>query len=291
MRKIIYSEGLFSCHNQSARYLGGQPIPQSSDSPHCVGVRHHKAAQLIDPDELYLGKDNPDTTFTFGWNPYLHVLGWLAWTKLSLDGYENHVLYATNPFKISCAQDEDVKTLVDRYRSCILKNPNHSEIILWGASRGAATVFCTVALHEELWNHVKCIVLEGCFDNVRNVFHSYYGTFFGNIIYDLGKYFTKHSSNSYSPIDLVDRFPKHIKVLFITSNKDEIVDRERTLNLVSSLREAGHTNNELLILKNSTHNGYSIEDREDKNNYVVYINNSLGRVSSMDYNKQYFETN
>lgn len=283
-RKIIYFEGLFSSHIQSSRYLGGLPIPQSSDSEHCVGANHPKSAHLIDPEELYLGKDNPDTTFSFGWNPLLYIFGWLTWTKLSLDGYEDHPHYAFNPFKISCAQTQDVQTLMDRYHSCILKNPNHHEIVLWGASRGAATVFCTLALHEELWNHVKCVVLEGCFDTIRNVFHSYYGTFIGNILYDCGNYFTRHSSNGYSPMDLVDRFPKHVKILFVTSNKDEIVHRERTMNLVSSLRSSGHVNNEILILKNSRHDGYSIDDREDKNNYVVYINNHIRRVSGLDNN-------
>lgn len=261
--RVLYVEGLFTSQIQVARYLGPNvPIPASSEcAAEYVGTTHRSGTALIDPELLHLGENNPETVLEFGWNPLLHVQAWLFWTKATLDGYRHHPPHTVRWFTINCAQTQDLELLRRRMRDDVQ--------VLYGSSRGAATIFCGMALFR--FESVRWVVLEGCFDQLRHVFHSYFGTLLGNLVYDVGSYVTRHDPQHASPIDLVEAFPKHVRVSFITSNRDEIVDRERTLALVAALRHAGHTRNGLLILKNSRHEGYATDDRFDKEAYLQFL--------------------
>lgn len=160
-----------------------------------------------------------------------------------------------NPFKINIAQDIDVaicKTKIDE--AIAQESDKPKRIILYGVSRGSATVFSTCARHYS--EQIAAIVCEGVFDTVNNIL--VYGNVFTKLKIGLLKYskLTNFKTEGISPITSVSHMPKNVPIALITSVIDEVVPHQCTLNLYKKLRELGYTKVHILILKTSKHDVY-----------------------------------
>lgn len=171
--------------------------------------------------------------------------------------------------QLNIAQQNDINTLYNRYDACTKKLDNRPQIWI-GHSRGAATVFNTLALKK--CPQVNLAILEACFDSMSQVFLSYQPAwalklrghkFLEWLLVNL----TSHDIDGICPLNLVSLFPHHIPVLFITSKKDRAVPIACTKNLAQLLANAGHKNVYLFVLEHSTHSGYTCESEYDKTNY------------------------
>ena len=166
--KVVFFQGIFASQSQAARYLGGDPILPSSfpgnnallvHNPAC-GVSLPKCGALIAPHELYLGDEHPEIVYAYGWNPYYWTQTCTSWLLYQLRGFRGHQGYAVYVSQINLAQAGDVEQHIQRYESCRDRFPT-SPVILWGASRGAATTFVSMALDAQ--NREK----QRQFENVR----------------------------------------------------------------------------------------------------------------------------
>jgi len=175
--------------------------------------------------------------------------------------------YLINPFQFNIAQDLDISIYSKQYDTCCLKNDQH-EMVLYGTSRGAATVFNFIATEykNKSDKRVKAIILEGCFDAVRNV--SSFEAFI--------RLLPQYKKYGKAPIDLVEEFvtvcnENNIAVLFVTSKIDTIVPYKNTMRLCEQLAKKGLKQLYVLQLERSGHRDYTCNDGEDMQRYQTTV--------------------
>lgn len=171
--------------------------------------------------------------------------------------------------KINFGQELDVMNFKYNYENHLLRlNDNYKNynknVILYGFSRGAATIFNFMAVHKPL--QVKALVCEGIFDSVPNILQLRFKNTYKIMLKILEK-FTSFKTNSISPISSVNEIPLNLPILFISSYSDYIVSYKSTYNLYKTLRELGHNKVHILILKKPGHLNYVFHNTEDKNVY------------------------
>ena len=195
--------------------------------------------------------------------------------------------YTLNPYfidlaKMNFGQERDIKILSDNYDICCQKKLSN-EIVAYGNSRGAATVFDFIATEyaQKSEKCIKAVVLEGCFDAVR------YVTWLNPILSLLPSY----SAYGIAPINdfLIQQFVEvctryEIPVLCITSLRDEIVPSDNTKNLCNALKNAGLENFYLLELQRSRHSFYMLDDEEDIRRYLSVVH-AFYRYYNLSYNE------
>lgn len=175
--------------------------------------------------------------------------------------------------KANVAQRNDIKALRKEYCRHAAKYPD-TDIVLYGYSRGAATIFNFITEYELV--QVKAAVLEGCFDTIEHcIKHFLYSDKERRAEKRLYKIFL-HMMGSYTksgpfPRDYADLIDDKIPVLFVTSLKDSIVPSQSSISLYKKLKKRGHANVHLLVLKNSGHSMYMLADAEDKKNYESVV--------------------
>jgi hypothetical protein len=170
-------------------------------------------------------------------------------------------------------QSKDIKALYTTYRKQIKNNPN-TDVILYGDSRGAATIFNFIALHKP--EKVKAAVIEGIFDTVPHCIKHF--------IYDSKSPETeacmhqlisliagKYRKNGINPLKSAEIIDDTIPLLFVTSLNDGLVPPQSTIGLYKRLKERGHHNIHLLVLKKSLHPAYMIDDLEDQKTYEAVV--------------------
>jgi hypothetical protein len=202
--------------------------------------------------------------------------------KLTVEKNENNEKdaskHAVRLSALNLAQEEDIETLSATYNELLAFQPG-KYIVLYGVSRGAATAFnflATEYIKKEI-KHIKAVVLEGCFDSVKNILHNKF-KFAQNypklqqVIQKIfGSIYTGHDLEGIAPIKLVEQFPHDIPVLFITSKIDTVVPHQCTWNLYRALKKTGHPNAFLLELKHSSHPHYMIENEYDRDYYQAAV--------------------
>lgn len=202
--------------------------------------------------------------------------------KLTVEKNENNEKdaskHAVRLSALNLAQEADIQTLSHSYDQLIEAQPEQ-DIVLYGVSRGAATAFnfmATEYVNKEIKN-IKAVVLEGCFDSVKNILKNKF-KFIGK--YPLlqtwtekifGSIYTGHNLEGIAPIKLVEQFPHEIPILFITSKIDTVVPHQCTWNLYRALKNAGHPQVYLLELKHSSHPHYMIENEYDRDYYQAAV--------------------
>lgn len=172
--------------------------------------------------------------------------------------------YYTNPFKINLAQEEDLKHIAKEMESI------EGDIVIYGCSRGAS---CSISvlpyLSEEVLSRVKLVVAESPFDSVENVIDFRYPRPLNYLIRLLLK-LTKYKANGPSPLSMVPHLPKHIPIVVIASQADEVVGVKSTMDLTWKLSE--HVDRLFIIpLHNSSHGGYTGDNLEDTVHYYEEI--------------------
>ena len=172
--------------------------------------------------------------------------------------------------KINIGQQEDIALLDERYDQLVMQHPD-TPIVLFGFSRGAATVFnfmATKYTHKDCKN-VKAVVLEGCFDAMAHLFVHQMPLLkliprSSNVMHQLlGLTLPAYNKDAIAPIEVASLFPQDVPLLFVTSLKDEVVPINATRGLAYAVHNAGHEHVYLLELSHSTHTRYMIDCKLD----------------------------
>lgn len=169
--------------------------------------------------------------------------------------------------KINIGQRNDIRCLEKTYSDHILKYPD-SNVIIYGASRGAAAVFNFIAKRKP--KRVRAVVLEGIFDSVHNLLKKKIGCFHG-VIEKLLTLTTSYKKDGEAPINNANKIPKDLPILLITSRADDGVPLSCTLNLYRALKANQHKNVYILVLSRSCHVGYICDDEDDKKIYEAVV--------------------
>lgn len=124
--------------------------------------------------------------------------------------------------------------------------------------------------------HVKAVVLDSVFDSILHcIKHFIYQDkdaraeerLHDIINVAMGSY----SKKGPFPRDYAEQISNDIPILFVTSLKDGLVYPQCTLYLYNRLRERGHTNVHILVLKKQLHPCYMMDDSEDKKTYEAVV--------------------
>ncbi|MFI5332945.1 MAG: alpha/beta hydrolase [Candidatus Babeliales bacterium] len=163
---------------------------------------------------------------------------------------------------INIGQDHDVEllnTTLTQHRLC---HP-HTHIVLYGDSRGAATIINFLGLDYDYTN-IKAVVLEGIFDSIDHLLTHYRASKIPGMKRALHATL-KACAGTYKedgvfPRDTITKIPAHIPILFVTSLNDEIVPYQCTMRLYNTIQE--RPNAHLLVLKKANHMDYMYHEKE-----------------------------
>lgn len=191
---------------------------------------------------------------------------------------------AINFFNINLGQNTDIEMLKNTYQQHLEKFPNQ-KVILYGTSRGAATVFNFMAKYRPA--EVIAIVLEGIYDEVDHLLKETCG-YFNGIAHSFIRLFTAYEANGISPIKSIKDFPKDIPILIISSKRDGTVPFPCAKNMYKQLKIAGHNNVHFLKLKNSSHDSYSFQNDKDRELYEQVIH-TFYKHYNLPYDKELAE--
>lgn len=181
--------------------------------------------------------------------------------------------YALDVSKINIGQEGDIANHKRRFEQCRKEHPN-AAIIAYGVSRGASTTFESLAqMNKESkdLSSVKLCVVEGCFDSVPHVMQTRYYESVKRLLTSIVTKVSSFKADGPAPIKMVQDFPKHIPIAFITSRKDKEVPMTCTQTLIDALRKAGHSNIHVLILEKASHPNYMWHNFADRNIYQNFI--------------------
>lgn len=179
-------------------------------------------------------------------------------------------------FQHNFGQYADLDVLKKSYQEHIRLYPD-SAVLMYGCSRGAA-VTATFVCHEahDAAQHVRLVVLEGCFDSSVSVIQERYSWLGKRFVAWVKRFFERNTlwrEDGPSPLSSIAHWPDTIPVLFITSEKDKEVPMRCTRNLVAALKK--HKPNVdvyLLVLKKSRHSTYAFDNQQDRTMYDNVVN-------------------
>lgn len=163
--------------------------------------------------------------------------------------------------------EQDVTQCVNAIKACIKAHPD-KKLVLFGCSRGAATVITSlVFLSEEEQHQIKLVIAEAPFDTVPSVLATY--RFTGSLILTALENLSLYEKHQLSPLDAVNAasFPLDVPLVFVTSDVDTTVPRANTMKLIDTLRTRNHKAMHHIELKNSHHSAMSMYDEKDSETY------------------------
>ena len=162
------------------------------------------------------------------------------------------------------AQNADIAEHQKRYDLCVKEYPD-SDLILYGVSRGAATTFNACAYNQYDTQKIRLIVLEACFDSVAGAVHN--SPLFlkwkalEKVFLKTVMSHTQFQEQGIAPINMVDKFPENVPVIFITSARDCIVPIASVQRVVDALKKRGKNPIYMLVLKHSSHPKYMMDEQ------------------------------
>lgn len=186
---------------------------------------------------------------------------------------EDKIFYGLSTHKLDAAainigQELDVQLFSDFYDEHVKTLHQGQDVVLYGFSRGAATIFNFMATvyskKTKDKKRVKAVVLEACFDSVQSLAHSLSLNWFCDL-------FPAYNKEGIEPIKVVHNFPKDVPILFVTSLEDEIVPHQCVSNMYNLLKKYGHKEVYLLELCNSRHTRYMMTSEKEKTAYFTAV--------------------
>ena len=272
----IFFQGHGAARSQGAKYFGKEGIAtyyneHNSDyqKPHYKYFNLNYAPQIL--YNAYPYKELTDIKYGCSFNPLKISTMIINVLKNFFIGLPLSPLYHMVIEKDNLAGKEDIEQLTKAIKCCINQHPN-LDIVVFGCSRGASTVFSTIALLDtDLIKHIKLVILEAPFDNAKSAIKARFGSYLAPLISKLMLIFTSYNESQKSPISLAPQFPLDIPVGFIMGQKDEIVPMQLTENLINTLKKRGHQKIHENILKNSHHTDMALGDTQDQMDYKKFV--------------------
>jgi dienelactone hydrolase len=213
---------------------------------------------------LYNIYDHPELAevgYGFTVNP-LHWLTMLATSlKHSWDGAVGAPAHYLRFLSMEMAGETNVRHFLAAVRACVIDNPD-KKIVLFGTSRGAATVFVGLArMPKELRERVAFAVLEGIPDSTDHVLEA--RSPFPNLSKALVRLLGLKTG---SPLEVAGNYPRDVPTVFVTSAADKRVPSECSLRVIRALEERGLKPMHL-ELQNADHSSYSVHNPRDQMSY------------------------
>lgn len=271
----IYFQGMQTSRSQAAKYAGSLGLHTKIN---------HKTEHIYIPNaplilhNIYLYDELEDTSYGYTLNPlqliykclsFLKIRYFNIWqTNLQRPSVPHH--YFSN---LNAGGDQDRNQFLNAIKLCIEEYPD-KKIVLFGTSRGAATVLASLPFLTEVERiHIKLVLVEAPFDTLPNILKYQFGRLSSLPLYLLEK-FGKYRPGQFSPLDSVsdDKFPLDLPIGFITSEVDNVVPKVHTTKLINKLKERNHTKLHLLELQNSGHSSMSVGDSTDQKLYIEFVN-------------------
>lgn len=195
--------------------------------------------------------------------------------------------------KISFGQESDIEIFKRSYQKALfeIKDINNQSHVLYGITRGAATIFNFVAIENP--KNIKALICEGIFDSFQNLIQ-YRFPYSSLIVLKFLEAITNFDSQKISPAMNVLKIPKDLPILLIASFKDKIVPCQCSINLYKELIKTGHHNVHLLLLDTVYPRSFFATE-EDINLYqdivhAFYKKYNLPHIQkSADRGQKYFE--
>jgi len=194
--------------------------------------------------------------------------------------------------KCDLGQKGDVAEHKQKYEMCLNDNPR-ADLILYGASRGAATTFNAVALNKYDTSRLKLVVLESCYDSIPLLLKTWYPKAFSHSMTNimaqhLFSLFTGYHIKGAAPIDMIDLFPEGLPVVFVSSRADKTIPLVRVEHLAHELAQRQKNPVYFLTLEHSSHPTYAIHNEEDKHFYLHFMH-ALYKQLNLPYIQEYAE--
>ena len=296
----VFYQGMNNTQAQAARLVGkgGFIYPYTGEKVTCsraidsiINLTVHPEideVELYDPTApLLYYACRPITSL---WFLATRVSHWYA--TISIEPFDDDALFSnaslwTHAVRISAinlGQEGDLADHKKRVELCRAEDPD-ADLVLYGVSRGSLTTFTAYA--QNRYEGVKAVVLEGCPNAIPNVINATWGESVHALYRRFAHRLCAHDPEGISALAVADKFPHETPVLFITSEGDRVVPASCTLNLVDALVKAGHPNVYCLVLKNSSHIGYSFDDPEDAANYQNVAHAFYKKHNITGYNETY----
>jgi hypothetical protein len=255
----IFAQGVCSPRSQASKYVGEKGI----QVPTLDTVARAKEAPLL-LHNLWNYPEIDEIGYKFSANP-------IHWTFLAGTFIKNwweqidapH--YYVNLDKVQVAGKQNVNSFIETIRECSKANPK-KKLILFGTSRGAATVFVSMTkIPKDLLTCIALVILEGIPDSLEKALEVRY--FFTRFAF---KNLSGHDFSDPNPIDVVKDYPVHVPTAFICSEADRTCPKECTDRLVSALEKMGGVPRRL-ILKEAPHRDYPRGNQEDTKSYLSFM--------------------
>lgn len=141
--------------------------------------------------------------------------------------------------------------------------------ILYGVSRGAATTFNALATQQ--YQNVRLVILEGCYDRLRNVLRRQHRILPVTLVECGLSFATEYRPGAFDPIDAVGRIPTTVPIGFVMSFADRVTPVRDAMRLVKALRKAGHESVHVLTLWRSPHGKYTESNEADFLGYMYWL--------------------
>lgn len=292
--KTIFYQGLYNSQVQASKYILPGFTATTGEYVQCS-----KGLNLI--HDLYIGQEIDEIYPMKSWyeclNPvrlYNYVCSRLAnWyygitvrrksddTRETKQNEGTLICHSIDYLAINFGQEGDVYNHYKKYIKFVNEFSNH-DYILWGVSKGAATTINAVASNKYDTTRLKMIVLEGCYDNIENVFASWQSLFGAFMLWALPYLPFKYKTDpQWDPINRISELPD-IPILIITSKADTLVPAYLTHRLVDKLRKSGHHQVHVLELESSSHPMYMFHCDKDRKAYYEFVH-KLYRQYSLPY--------
>ena len=315
MPLYFYAPGIVACESQAANYCPGMKASTgetilNSNNYQLFPKDHVRACNFIDAVPKGCDSINDEARglirrFFFGMAGLAHkTINVFApyfinqyYIRRGLSIINKNLSSCTvNPFKIkpfflSFGQKKDIETFTSFYEEQTKQEPDRS-IVLYGPSRGAATIFNFMATqypHQDI-KHVKAIILESCFDSMAHCIPSLFSKLLGKIL----PYYTHRGIEPIRP-DILQSFINtcnsySIPVLFITSTIDNRVPVFNVYNLVMNLLLNNLNSCYLTTLSHSRHSQYMRANEEDSELLLRSVQ-TFYKMADLPYIEQFATAN
>lgn len=276
----IYLQGHNASRLQATKYAGKEGLD--------VQVSNGQVEHVFKPDaprllyNLFTYPELNDLQYGWSWHP-VHWLSmlvhWLIQWYLNIYGTScvPHNLWS----RVNVAGDEDVAQCLLAIKSCIRENPQKG-IVLFGASRGGATVLVTLPhLSKEELSHIKLVIVEAPFTSLSSLLYERWPIRVVPFILSALEYFTQYRTSQVSPLEAVTSpsFPLATPLVFVTSDADNVVPLRNTQQLITVLKERAHSSLSHIALKYSGHSFMSIGDTSDAQLYESELHTLYRKVA------------
>jgi len=272
----VFCPGHGSTKHQATKYVGKEDvyIKINGEIIDIVNIPTNNLQFLYN---IFISNDFNDIGYGYSYNPIHYLSKSLHWTTnyfYNIHGTTHLPHNYLTEFNVGGKQD--VENYLSEIRDCLNKTKSiqNSNIVLFGASRGASTIIIALThLNQEEINRIKLVILEAPFDTVPNVIRSRYGALLApSILYALKNY-AKYDDNQESPLDAVSssKFPINLPLGFITSKVDNIVPCYHTMKLINILKSRGHDRIHHIELENSHHSNMTLNNENDIKSYYEFV--------------------